>query len=296
MKNPQKYIITIDEPCHENWSDMQPQNGGRFCGSCVKSVIDFTKLSDSQIISILQKSNGASICGRFNKEQINKIMVQTNAERSNPALYKILAGLLLLASVETAVGQNTQTTNPTETAVENEYHNIKGKVAIALVISGTVTNQKGKAVAGASIFSQRTNTTILTDKNGQFSLKTYGGDQLTISKSGYETQNISVLKDVIKIVLKKTKIVAEIETRENGNTIMGDVAYVEVPRKVNYVIDGVLNADFKIDAIDAKRIKSVSVIKEAPSEVRSSRNDVETINITTDLTKEEKQKLKIKTE
>lgn len=44
----------IPTPCHENWNDMTPLDQGRFCSSCQKAVVDFTGLSDAQLIAFLK--------------------------------------------------------------------------------------------------------------------------------------------------------------------------------------------------------------------------------------------------
>ena len=33
--------LTIPEPCGENFNAMTPVKGGKFCGSCDKTIVDF---------------------------------------------------------------------------------------------------------------------------------------------------------------------------------------------------------------------------------------------------------------
>jgi hypothetical protein len=69
-----KYKITIPEPCHEDWNKMTPNDNGRFCGSCSKTVVDFTnKLPDEIQAYFLQHTN---VCGRFKKSQLDSITIQ----------------------------------------------------------------------------------------------------------------------------------------------------------------------------------------------------------------------------
>ena len=70
------YKITIAEPCHENWNQMTPDQTGRFCNSCVKSVVDFTNMKAQQIQEYFIKNQGQSVCGRFKNEQINTFDIQ----------------------------------------------------------------------------------------------------------------------------------------------------------------------------------------------------------------------------
>jgi hypothetical protein len=74
--------LKIAEPCHENWGAMTPNDKGRFCDSCQKTVVDFTRMSDAAIFRFME-ANTASVCGRMSNDQQNKIYsslpVQSNA-------------------------------------------------------------------------------------------------------------------------------------------------------------------------------------------------------------------------
>jgi len=63
--------VQVKEPCHENWQNMSPDEKGRFCGSCQKTVVDFTLMNDRQILDHLSKASG-STCGRFANDQLDR--------------------------------------------------------------------------------------------------------------------------------------------------------------------------------------------------------------------------------
>ncbi|WP_442264824.1 energy transducer TonB [Tenacibaculum sp. ZS6-P6] len=73
MKN---YKITIPEPCHENWQKMTPNEKGRFCASCSKTVVDFTKKSTKEIQEYLTENKGKRVCGHFYRKQLDSIVIQ----------------------------------------------------------------------------------------------------------------------------------------------------------------------------------------------------------------------------
>jgi hypothetical protein len=66
--------ISIPEPCHENWAAMSPQEKGRYCAACSTVVVDFTKMSDLELIEYLAKSKG-STCGNFSQSQLDKPII-----------------------------------------------------------------------------------------------------------------------------------------------------------------------------------------------------------------------------
>ncbi|MBZ4042669.1 hypothetical protein [Flavobacterium hibisci] len=63
--------ITIPKPCNENWNSMSPDKNGRFCSSCNKTVIDFSKMENPEIQKYFTENSGKeSICGHFKMNQI----------------------------------------------------------------------------------------------------------------------------------------------------------------------------------------------------------------------------------
>ncbi len=69
---PLNYIISIPEPCHEDWNSMTPDANGKFCNSCSKSVIDFTNKTDAEIHTMLMERKNEKVCGHFKKTQVNR--------------------------------------------------------------------------------------------------------------------------------------------------------------------------------------------------------------------------------
>src|SRR6201995_415601 len=66
-----KYNIQIPEPCQQSWHKMLPEYKGRYCPHCAKTVVDFTAMTDAQIVDLFEKSNG-KLCGRFESAQLSK--------------------------------------------------------------------------------------------------------------------------------------------------------------------------------------------------------------------------------
>lgn len=71
-----KFKLSIPEPCHEDWDKMTPDETGRFCQSCVKSVVDFSNMKTTEIQDYFIQNQGKGICGRFRTEQLDRIVIQ----------------------------------------------------------------------------------------------------------------------------------------------------------------------------------------------------------------------------
>jgi hypothetical protein len=90
------YKITIPKPCHADWGQMTPTEKGRFCAQCTKTVHDFTAMSDSELIRLLEKSQ-EKVCGRFTPQQLDR-SIEAKQPAKNTPLYHALAGLIFLTA------------------------------------------------------------------------------------------------------------------------------------------------------------------------------------------------------
>ena len=66
-----KMRISIENPCHEDWQGMTPEAQGRFCSACEKTVIDFSQMSDAEILQYFSQPRTEKVCGRFKSEQLS---------------------------------------------------------------------------------------------------------------------------------------------------------------------------------------------------------------------------------
>ncbi len=70
------FSIKIPNPCNEDWNKMSPNERGRFCNSCAKTVIDFTRMDTGEIRKFIFKNKGSSICGHIKQSQLDSINLQ----------------------------------------------------------------------------------------------------------------------------------------------------------------------------------------------------------------------------
>src|SRR4051812_24035979 len=66
--------ININEPCHENWDKMAPNDKGAFCLNCKKNVIDFSQKTIEQIKTFFsEQPSTENVCGRFRERQLHEM-------------------------------------------------------------------------------------------------------------------------------------------------------------------------------------------------------------------------------
>jgi hypothetical protein len=102
--------LRIASPCDEDWSAMWPEEKGRFCGACSKTVVDFSMMTDEEVIQFLGRA-GQNVCGRFAEEQLERdySLVATDRRRGWRGWWHwLVAGLLVTAEARGQVPVKTE--------------------------------------------------------------------------------------------------------------------------------------------------------------------------------------------
>jgi hypothetical protein len=237
----EKVQLRIDSPCGEDWGGMRAENQGRYCGSCQKVVVDFTAMSDPEIIEWFSQPQG-QVCGRLQTGQLDRELAPV-FRRKNGRLgwwRYVLAGLLMSSEV------SAQTKRDGSPAAQ--YDSTSRKYALGEIppfmrhrmagdgmaggglpdtLRGRLMCGEGESVSFATITIDHGHG-VSADANGRFAIpRSMLGNQrtLTVSAVGYETQVIEIGKiwtdDREQIVTIKIKVL----------TTMGLVAVRRVPRK-----------------------------------------------------------------
>lgn len=196
--------LSIPEPCHENWQNMTPNEQGRHCMSCQKTVVDFSLMSDQEILRYISTA-GSQVCGRFADDQLNKTYEERKAPRAFSWRYAwnmVVAAFLLAGNSATAqVKGNKKVAITKKIDIKPEMHITLGKVARVVPdihVSGTaIDDSTGKPVSFASIHIKGNETGIAADEQGLFKLTTSGYNTTTIvvSAVGYTTQEFKITPD-----------------------------------------------------------------------------------------------------
>lgn len=206
MKPPIK--ITVDTPCHEDWSKMTPTEKGRHCQVCTKEVIDFTTYSDEQLYKTA--TSNSNICGRFLKGQLDRD-IQIPRKKGNSWI-QYAASLLIPATILSTQEIKAQGTTPTTVQTDSTYTNLgissllrqaqhdisrKQNKSNTLqkqetrIIKGVVSEESGP-LPGAGVFIKGTDKGANTDFDGVYEIEVSIGDVLVFSYVGYTTIEIIV--------------------------------------------------------------------------------------------------------
>ena len=100
---PKSVQLRIDQPCSESWDRMHPEAQGRFCASCKKTVVDFTTMSDQEVLHWFARQQG-SVCGRFGQDQLRRPLVDHPEKKRWQYWHYLLAGVLFSSEVAAQTG------------------------------------------------------------------------------------------------------------------------------------------------------------------------------------------------
>ena len=193
--------LNIPQPCNQDWNSMTATESGRHCQSCSKTVVDFTRMSNEEIIGYLSVSH--NVCGRIYPQQMNGVNMQlANRQPQSKggwARWMVAAILFVSTGYNRA---NAQTAAPaTEQTVGGNNHPVDyslGKVAFPdstqfQVITGKVTDTAYDALPGVTIRVSGANYATQTDDNGNFSLRVpKSARTIKISFVGFESTVVEI--------------------------------------------------------------------------------------------------------
>lgn len=165
-----QYTISIPSPCNESWEDMQPHEGGRFCGHCQHAVIDFSMMTDAEVLKALNAHSGGRVCGRMAASQLDRTMKEVPAKRRSlwpAAMLTSLFGIASPAANPVAAKPATFITNEKDTVAQPTQPVSDSSLR---KLTGTVVDQTGDTLIGVSIRMDTLHLVTQTDAKGRFEL------------------------------------------------------------------------------------------------------------------------------
>ncbi len=198
MDNP----IIIPKPCHENWDAMTPNEQGRFCNTCAKTVVDATALTNEEIW-IKHQQNDNSLCVHIPTERVT-VLPKTRFQQLKVA--SIAALLAFWLSVKQAVLAQTDSTNNTKNKVPNDSSQAIQKIVINGIVSDSIERLNGLAFCNITVLQN--NKVVgggISNYEGKFTITLIGQftllDKLTLKCATVGYANIETVftpKDTIQ--------------------------------------------------------------------------------------------------
>ena len=190
--------LQIPTPCHEDWTKMSPNQQGRHCESCYKTVVDFEMMTDQQLLNFFAKTND-NICGRFNQNQLNRALQQTKVERKKGWQWLVASMASFFFMVNRSNAQALQ-----------------GKVAVS----------KPQCSAAFQLNVQPTKTVKPTETKGSVSRVVYTKPTMAQENKKNKMGEISI-GDTTKSINKIPQLIGSV-TDEKGNPISGAMVYTSL--------------------------------------------------------------------
>lgn len=175
MKLQDQIQLSIPIPCNEDWNKMTTEEQGRHCAVCNKTVIDFTSMSDEEIIQYFSEPKGKT-CGRILSD---KLVVKSSrlSRKIKLFLYSLASVFLLGGSIQ----MQAQTAAINDSSIQIDTCSIHGKVV----------DEKGLPLDYASLYIMQAGLikgAVKTDRYGCYKIDSLqkGKYDLKITYIGYK--------------------------------------------------------------------------------------------------------------
>jgi hypothetical protein len=184
--------INIPKPCHEDWNQMTPKQKGRHCTSCKKTIFDFTRSTDEQIVKTFLKED--NVCGRFKSTQLNRELILNRKEKNNYLSY-VASTLFAFLSFGT---QDIQAQGKSRIVKVDSLQPqmVNGKTGTSILnkkpVRGTLFGPNKYRITGAKITIKGSAASTNTDMSGDFIIKGELGNILIINVDGFEKTEIII--------------------------------------------------------------------------------------------------------
>ena len=219
--------FSIPQPCAQPWAAMSPTAAGRHCAACATEVVDFTRLSEAEILAFLAGNSGRPVC-------VNAYATQATPLPVSRWRRWALAALALLGW-QSATSCATQP--PQQPPVASAAAVSEAAEQQSIVIRGVVLDGKsGPGVGGGFVFINDTQYGATTDEHGRFELVLArswepvraGAITLRVQGSPFVFKNQEV---VVKLPAAgpPVELVVRMESVEGRGQIMGKIRQPEPP-------------------------------------------------------------------
>jgi hypothetical protein len=226
-----KYFeLQVPEGCSESWDAMTTRSGGRHCAACQKTVVDFTAMSDAELVRWFAGYKGEA-CGRLRADQLNRALIPPR--KPLPWLRTFLTitlPALLFSQRSVAQGgilKATKTHNAafSSTVPREPVRPLPPPVSIG-ACSGTVVDSLGKPVSWATVLVGSTRNGVAADEQGRFLLPEVPMPAtITISAVGFLPQEITIKSSA------PVQVTLPYDHRELAHFVLGGISVRSYSRR-----------------------------------------------------------------
>lgn len=221
----EKLNLSIKKPCSEKFSSFSKTNNGGFCQSCKKNVIDFTKMSDQEILSYFSTKKD-NTCGLFLESQLKTYPILDNKKTSKIATtfasHFFNLSLLSLLSFNSAFSQDKKVENEIVKIDSQNQASIQDSIKTKrkIRVEGIVNDSNGP-LPGANVYLKNSTIGVQSDIEGRFKfpIPLKIDDVLIVSYIGFNNKEV-----VIKDNKNKDKLEINIKLKDSDITLLGEVS------------------------------------------------------------------------
>jgi len=198
--------LSIPQSCSENYQNFEPRPDGGFCQSCAKTVVDFSAMSDKEVMDYFKNRSEAKTCGRFRPDQL-KAYASPNQRLESSLLKKPLIWGLSILSLGPIMAMGNGENNPrTEQRSTSDQDKENSQVSEPKKISGIIRDaETGEPIPFAIIYLKDQMVGTHSDFDGRFTFpqELSEGDTLEFQFLGYfKTRVVIGEADFIEVELQ----------------------------------------------------------------------------------------------
>lgn len=208
--------LSISKTCQERWEEMTPADQGRLCMACSKEVIDFSSMTDTEVLNFFSLESYSNICGRVYPDQLERVIGAEGIATRKSWYWKHIALFMFLFSKTSMKAQvRPKVVIP---AINKEQFNIRSgglrgqlndnaeknadiakkyneQSVLILVKDNETYLPLEKASLSIDIPGTHNKFITSTDHQGHYLVNNKGDDQIStisISAEGYETNLVTI--------------------------------------------------------------------------------------------------------
>ncbi|SDY27628.1 CarboxypepD_reg-like domain-containing protein [Hymenobacter psychrophilus] len=170
---------------------MTPAIQGRHCAACAKTVVDFSRMTDAQVVAYLSRANDRS-CGRFRQEQLSRPLRVTLAAPVSKRWAAATLAVLGLGAAAPALAQLPIPQTLRQQVITMGIVATRPQPVLPVrVVQGRVTDAgTGQGLPAVTVLMEGTQHGTSTRSDGTYELEVAAGTnntRLVFSSIGFKT-------------------------------------------------------------------------------------------------------------